>query len=52
MKALQAAGVRPGEVDVIIGACGVMEQPIPESYAAPGRKALHGPAIASVLVGW
>jgi 3-oxoacyl-[acyl-carrier-protein] synthase-3 len=29
IQALDAAGVTPGEVDVIIGACGVMEQPIP-----------------------
>jgi 3-oxoacyl-[acyl-carrier-protein] synthase-3 len=29
IEALKAAGIEPGEVDVIIGACGVMEQPIP-----------------------
>jgi 3-oxoacyl-[acyl-carrier-protein] synthase-3 len=29
MQALDAAGVAPRDVDVIIGACGVMEQPIP-----------------------
>jgi 3-oxoacyl-[acyl-carrier-protein] synthase III len=28
-QALDAAGWEPGELDVIIGACGVMEQPIP-----------------------
>ncbi|HEV2080065.1 MAG TPA: 3-oxoacyl-[acyl-carrier-protein] synthase III C-terminal domain-containing protein [Allosphingosinicella sp.] len=29
MRALDAAGTRPCDLDVIIGACGVMEQPIP-----------------------
>lgn len=29
MQALEAAGWEPGDVDVIVGACGVMEQPIP-----------------------
>ncbi len=29
VEALNAAGIEAGDVDVIIGACGVMEQPIP-----------------------
>jgi 3-oxoacyl-[acyl-carrier-protein] synthase III len=37
-RALAAAGWRPDQIDVLIGACGVMEQPIPGTAALIQRR--------------